>query len=52
LRKFWRLVHDGENNFSTSEDKPSKENYKTLHKTIKKVEEIINNYKEELNKKK
>ena len=41
LRKFWRLVHDGENNFSTSEDKPTKENYKTLHKTIKKVEEEI-----------
>ena len=41
LRKFWRLVHDGENNFSVSEDKPSKENYKTLHKTIKKVEEEI-----------
>ena len=34
-------MHDGENNFSTSEDKPSKENYKTLHKTIKKVEEEI-----------
>jgi len=41
LRKFWRLVHDSENNFSVSEDKPSKENYKTLHKTIKKVEEEI-----------
>jgi leucyl-tRNA synthetase len=27
--------------FSVSEDKPSKENYKTLHKTIKKVEEEI-----------
>ena len=41
LRKFWRLVHDSENNFSISEEKPSKENYKTLHKTIKKVEEEI-----------
>ena len=44
LRKFWRLVHDGENNFLLSEDKPSKENYKTLHKTIKKVEEEIERY--------
>ena len=44
LRKFWRLVHDGENNFLVSEDKPSKENYKTLHKTIKKVEEEIERY--------
>ena len=38
LRKFWRLVHDAENNFSVSDDKPTKANYKTLHKTIKKVE--------------
>ena len=40
-RQFWRLVHDSENDFSISEEKPSKENYKTLHKTIKKVEEEI-----------
>jgi leucyl-tRNA synthetase len=44
LRKFWRLLHDSENNFSVSEEKPSKENYKTLHKTIKKVEEEIERY--------
>jgi len=41
LRKFWRLVHDSENNFSVSDENPSKENYKTLHKTIKKVQEEI-----------
>ncbi len=41
LRKFWRLVHDEVNNFVISEDKPSKENYKTLHKTIKKFGEDI-----------
>ena len=41
LRKFWRLVHDSENKFNVSEQKPSKESYKTLHKTIKKVEEEI-----------
>jgi len=41
LRKFWRLVHDEENKFSVSNENPSKENYKTLHKTIKKVEEEI-----------
>jgi leucyl-tRNA synthetase len=34
-------VHDGENNFLVSEEKTSKENLKTLHKTIKKVEEEI-----------
>ena len=44
LRKVWRLVHDSENNFSISEEKPTKENYKTLHKTIKKVEEEIDRY--------
>ncbi len=44
LRKFWRLVHDGENNFLVSEENPTKENYKTLHKTIKKVEEEIERY--------
>ena len=41
LRKFWRLVHDAENNFEVSLEKPSQANFKTLHKTIKKVEEEI-----------
>jgi leucyl-tRNA synthetase len=41
LRKFWRLVHDENNNFSVSKEVPLKDNYKTLHKTIKKVEEEI-----------
>ena len=41
LKKFWRLVHDSENNFVLSEEKPEMESYKTLHKTIKKVEEEI-----------
>ena len=41
LRKFWRLVHDSENNFTISNKIASKESYKTLHKTIKKVEEEI-----------
>ena len=44
LRKFWRLVHDAENNFSVSEENPTKANYKTLHKTIKKVEEEIDRH--------
>ena len=30
LRKFWRLVHDEENNFLVSDQKPTKESYKTL----------------------
>tara|TARA_E500000331_G_scaffold358397_1_gene424898 strand:- start:14263 stop:17031 length:2769 start_codon:yes stop_codon:yes gene_type:complete len=44
LRKFWRLVHDADNNFVLSEENPTKESYKTLHKTIKKVEEEIERY--------
>ena len=44
IRKFWRLVHDDENNFLVSDNKPTQENYKTLHKTIKKVEEEINRH--------
>ena len=44
LRKFWRLVHDPDNNFIVSEETPTKESYKTLHKTIKKVEEEIERY--------
>jgi len=41
LRKFWRIVHDAENNFEVSLEKPTQANYKTLHKTIKKVEQEI-----------
>lgn len=41
LRKFWRLIHDSDNNFVVSEENPTKQSYKTLHKTIKKVEEEI-----------
>ena len=44
LRKFWRLSHDSENNFLVSNEKASNESYKTLHKTIKKVEEEIERY--------
>ncbi|MGY8988638.1 MAG: class I tRNA ligase family protein, partial [Flavobacteriales bacterium] len=44
LRKFWRLVHDEGNNFLVSDEKPSVRNYKTLHKTIKKIEEEIDRH--------
>ncbi len=37
LKKLWRLLHDNEGNFVISEEKPSKDELKTLHKTIKKV---------------
>ena len=37
LRKLWRLFHNAEGNFLISDDAPSKEELKILHKTIKKV---------------
>jgi len=44
LRKFWRLFHDVENNFSVSTGEPSKDNLKTLHKTIKKIGEDLERF--------
>lgn len=45
LKKMWRLYHSGaKDTFLVSDSEPSKENLKTLHKTIKKVEEDIENF--------
>ncbi|MBS0000559.1 MAG: leucine--tRNA ligase [Cyclobacteriaceae bacterium] len=41
LRKFWRLFFDKKGNFMVSEDDPSMDELKILHKTIKKAEEDI-----------
>ncbi|WP_299106438.1 leucine--tRNA ligase [uncultured Tenacibaculum sp.] len=43
LKKLWKLFHNGEN-FEVSEGEATKDNLKTLHKTIKKVEEDIENF--------
>ena len=43
LKKLWKLYFNGEE-FSVSDDKATKEELKTLHKTIKKVEEDIENF--------
>ena len=43
LNKFWRLFHSGEN-FVVNDDKPSKESLKTLHKTIGKVTQDIEQF--------
>ncbi|WP_422362318.1 leucine--tRNA ligase [Reichenbachiella sp.] len=43
LRKFWRLFHNGEESFEVSDEKPTNEEQKIIHRTIKKVEEDINN---------
>jgi len=44
LKKFWRLFHDEEGNFSLSDEKATEQELKTLHKTIKKVKEDIENF--------
>lgn len=43
LKKLWKLYYNGEE-FSVSDTEPTKEELKTLHKTIKKVEEDIENF--------
>ena len=41
LRKFWRLVHDENNQIHLSDDEPTNTELKSLHKAIKKVTEDI-----------
>ncbi len=43
LKKMWKLYHSGDD-FNVSETEPTNDNLKTLHKTIKKVEEDIENF--------
>ena len=43
LKKLWKLFYNGEE-FSVSEQAATKDELKTLHKTIKKVEEDIENF--------
>ncbi|WP_296634592.1 leucine--tRNA ligase [Polaribacter sp.] len=43
LKKLWKLYFNGEQ-FEVSEEKATKDELKTLHKTIKKVEEDIENF--------
>lgn len=44
LRKFWKLFHDTEGNFSVSDEPPTKAELKVLHRIIKKVEEDIERF--------
>ena len=39
IRKLWRLFHNEQNEFMVSEEKASKNELKSLHKTIKKIED-------------
>ena len=43
LKKLWKLYHNNEE-FAVTDAKPSKDSLKTLHKTIKKVTEDIENF--------
>ena len=44
LKKLWRLFYDRDDNFRVSEEQPTAEELRTLHKTIKKVTEDIENF--------
>lgn len=44
LRKFWRLFHNDAGDIQLHEGTPSKESLKSLHKTIKKVEEDLERF--------
>ena len=44
LRKFWKLFHNANLEFEVSEEKPSKEELKALHKIIKKVQDDIERF--------
>ncbi len=44
IRKFWRLYHDRENEFSVTGEEPTKEELKILHKTIKKTQDDIERF--------
>ncbi|NDE61432.1 MAG: leucine--tRNA ligase, partial [Cyclobacteriaceae bacterium] len=44
LKKLWNLFHDADGKFKVSEEVPSKDELKALHKAIKKLEEDMANY--------
>ncbi len=44
LRKFWRLYHNRENELTITDELASDAELKTLHKTIKKIREDIENF--------
>ena len=44
LRRFWNLVHDQTGKFAVSDAEPTREELKVLHKTLKKVEQDIENF--------
>ena len=41
MHKFWKLFHNAQYSFAVSEEEPTSQEWKILHKTIKKVQEDI-----------
>jgi leucyl-tRNA synthetase len=44
LRRFWRLFHNAENVFAVSDGEADKSSLKTLHKTIKKIQDDLERF--------
>lgn len=44
LRRFWNLIHDQNGNIKISDAEATPEELKALHKTLKKIEQDINNF--------
>lgn len=44
LRKLWRLFHDENNQVAISNEEPSKESLRSLHKTIQKLQDDMDRY--------
>lgn len=44
LRRFWKLFYDEQGNFAVTDEQPTPAELKSLHKTIKKVEEDIERF--------
>jgi leucyl-tRNA synthetase len=44
LRKFWNLAHDNSGKINVSNEEPTREELKVLHKTIKKVAQDVNSF--------
>jgi leucyl-tRNA synthetase len=44
IRKLWKLYHDNNNQLNISDEPPTKEELKVLHKTIKKTQEDIERF--------
>ncbi|MBQ5854931.1 MAG: leucine--tRNA ligase [Alistipes sp.] len=44
LRRFWRLFHNRNNEWTVNDEQPTEKELKTLHKTIKKIREDIENF--------